>query len=167
MDERTHALALTMKTRLDREAELFERLGGEVDRLRESYQQKSWGTALAIAEGIQGSAGEIEETDTAREEAFARLRDALDLPRETFFSALLPALPDAEREELETSWRRLRMAIVRLKTASGRMRYAAEALAEVLNRMIEGIFPAMKGKIYSRRGRPTAVSGALLVDRKL
>ena len=167
MDERTHALAVTMKDRLDREAELFERLGGDVDRLRESYQRKDWGSALAIAEGIQGSAGSIEEAETAREEAFALLRDARGLPRETFFSALLPGLPDEERGELEESWRRLRMSVVRLKTSAGRMRYAAEALAEVLNRMIEGIFPAMKGKIYSRRGRPTAVSGALLVDRKL
>jgi hypothetical protein len=32
---------------------------------------------------------------------------------------------------------------------------------------VEGIFPALKGKIYSRHGRPTAVTGALLVDRKL
>jgi hypothetical protein len=47
------------------------------------------------------------------------------------------------------------------------MRYAAEALAEALNRILEGIFPSLKGKIYSRRGIPTGVTGALLVDRKL
>ena len=47
------------------------------------------------------------------------------------------------------------------------MRYSAEALAETLNRILEEIFPYRKGKIYSRRGRTTSVSGALLVDRRL
>ena len=59
------------------------------------------------------------------------------------------------------------MSVVRLKTATGRMRYAAEALSQTLNRILEEAFPYRKGKIYSRRGKPTSVSGALLVDRKL
>jgi len=91
----------------------------------------------------------------------------MDLPREIAFQALLPGLPDQQRGELDESWRNLRMSVVRLKTTTGRMRYAAEALAEALNRILEGIFPSLKGKIYSRRGTPTGVTGALLVDRKL
>ncbi|MGA2479427.1 MAG: hypothetical protein ABSG63_11820 [Spirochaetia bacterium] len=167
MNERIRALALTMKARLDQETGLFDRLGVEVDRLRESYQAKDWGTSLLIAEGIERSAAAVGAADAARDDAFVHLREALELPEETFFSALLPALPDGERADLEEGWRRLRMSVVRLKTATGRMRYAAEALAGVLNRMVEELFPAMKGKIYSRRGRPTAVTGALLVNRKL
>jgi hypothetical protein len=167
MNERIRALALTMKARLDQEADLFDRLGVEVDRLRDSYQARDWGAGLLIAEGIERSAGALGAADAARDEAFVLLREALGLPEETYFSALLPQLPEEQRPGLEESWRRLRMSVVRLKTASGRMRYAAEALTEVLTRMVEGIFPALKGKIYSRRGRPTAVTGALLVDRKL
>jgi hypothetical protein len=167
MNERIRALSLTMKALLDQEADLFDRLGAEVDRLRESYQAKDWGTGLLVAEGIERSAAAVGAADTARDDAFLLLREALDLPVESAFSALLPSLPEEERAALEESWRRLRMSVVRLKTATGRMRYAAEALAGVLTRMVEELFPAMKGKIYSRRGRPTAVSGALLVNRKL
>ena len=167
MDEHARTLAEAMKVRMDREADLFDRLGAEVDRLRDCYQAKDWGHGLVIAEGIQRAAADVGKADTARDDAFVRLRHALGLPEESTFSALLPALPDAERATLEESWRRLRMSVVRLKTSTGRMRYAAEALAEVLNRMVEGIFPALKGRIYSRRGRTTPVTGALLVDRKL
>ncbi len=105
------------------------------------------------------------EADSARDEAFVLLRAAMQMPRETTFSALMPALPEEARAGLEDGWRRLRVSVVRLKTATGRMRYSAETLADALNRILEQIFPYRKGKIYSRRGTPTGVSGALLVDR--
>jgi hypothetical protein len=166
-DERTNALARALKAGMDRESGLFSRMGGEIERLRETMQARAWGTGLAIAQAVERSAGEIEAADAAREEAFVLLREQLDLPRATAFSAVFPALPDGTREELEESWRQLRGSLVRLKTATSRMRYSAEALAEVLNRILEQVFPYRKGKIYSRRGTPTAVGGAHLVDRRL
>jgi len=167
MDEHTFALVRDLKDRMDREAELFADLGGEVERLRDSFQQKSWGPSLSLSEGIERSARSIEEADVARDEAFALVREALALPRETTMSAVLPSLPDLLRSEMEESWRGLRMAVVRLKTNTGRMRYSAESMASTLNRILDEVFPYRKGKIYSRRGTPTGVSGAVLVDRRL
>jgi len=163
----TNALVRELKDRMDREAELFVDLGLEVERLRDTFQQKSWGPSLSLSEGIERSARSIEEADVARDEAFTRVREALDLPRETTMSAVLPGLPDLLRSEMEESWRGLRMAVVRLKTNTGRMRYSAEAMASTLNRILDEVFPYRKGKIYSRRGTPTGVSGAVLVDRRL
>ena len=165
MDEQTNVLWRTLKVRMQQETELFDRLGLEVERLRECFQAKSWNSGLVIAQGIEHAAEEIVEADSARDEAFMLLRGAMNLPRETTFSALMPALPEEARGQLEDGWRRLRVSVVRLKTATGRMRYSAEALADALNRILEQIFPYRKGKIYSRRGTPTGVSGALLVDR--
>jgi hypothetical protein len=166
MDERTVALLRTLKDRIDREAELFAALGQDVQRLRDSFQQKSWGPSLTVAENIERSSRAAEAADVARDEAFAHARDALGLPRETTMSAVMPVLPDLLRSEMEESWRRLRMAVVRLKTATGRMRYSAETLASTLNGILESVFPYRKGKIYSRRGTPTGVSGAVLVDQR-
>lgn len=167
MDERNYALVRTLKDRIDREAELFADLGQEVERLRDSFQQKSWGPSLSLAENIERSSQAVVLADAARDEAFAAVREAMDLPLETTMSAILPALPDLLRSEMEESWRALRMSVVRLKTSTGRMRYSAEALAFTLNRILEQVFPYRKGKIYTRRGTPSSVSGAVLVDRKL
>jgi hypothetical protein len=167
MDEPTNALVRVLKDRIDREAELFADLGQEVERLRETFQQKSWGPSLSLAENIERSSQAIEEADAARDEAFAEVREAMQLPLETTMSAILPVLPDLLRSEMEESWRGLRMAVVRLKTSTGRMRYSAEALAFTLNRILEQVFPYRKGKIYTRRGTPSSVSGAVLVDRRL
>jgi len=167
MDEPKNALVRALKDRIDREADLFADLGQEVERLRDSFQQKSWGPSLSLAEGIERSSQAVVEADAARDEAFAAVREAMDLPLETTMSAILPALPDLLRSEMEESWRALRMSVVRLKTSTGRMRYSAEALAFTLNRILEQVFPYRKGKIYTRRGTPSSVSGAVLVDRKL
>jgi hypothetical protein len=167
MDEPTNALVRVLKDRIDREAELFADLGQAVERLRETFQQKSWGPSLSLAENIERSSQAIEEADAARDEAFAEVRDAMQLPLETTMSAILPVLPDLLRSEMEESWRGLRMAVVRLKTSTGRMRYSAESLAFTLNRILEQVFPYRKGKIYTRRGTPSSVSGAVLVDRRL
>jgi hypothetical protein len=165
MDEQTNVLARSLKDRMDLETELFCGLQQDVERLRVSLQNKDWSTSLAIVQGMERSAQAIETADGARDQDFMLLRNALALPRETAFSGLLPALPDIQREALEESWRRLRMSVIRLKTATGRMRHSAEALADTLNRILERIFPYRKGKIYSRKGTPTRVGGAHLVDR--
>jgi hypothetical protein len=165
MDEQTNVLWQTLKVRMEQETELFDRLGNEVERLRECFQEKSWSSGLVLAQGIEHAAEQIVRADSARDQAFVLLRDSLQMPRETTFSALLPALPEEARAALEDCWRRLRVSVVRLKTATGRMRYSAETLADALNRILEQIFPYRKGRIYSRRGTPTGVSGALLVDR--
>jgi hypothetical protein len=167
MNEHANVLAAELRERMDRETELFTRLCQEVERLRDCFQQKEWNAGLAIAQGIEFAARMIEEADTARDDAFALLRDALELPREIAFSALLPALPDETRPSLEEGWRRLRVSVVRLKTVTGTMRYCAEALGDTLNRILEQLFPYRKGKIYSRHGTPTGLSGAMLVDHKL
>jgi hypothetical protein len=167
MDERRNALVRTLRDRMNREADLFGELSREVECLRESFQRKDWAPSLAITEGIGRFARAIEEADAARDEQFESLRDALDLPRETTMSGILPRVPDGERAELEESWRALRMSVLRLKTATGRLRYSAETLADTLNKVLEEVFPYRKGKIYSRKGTPTSVGGAVLVDRKL
>ena len=166
MDEHTLALIRALKDRIDREAELFMSLGAEVQRLRDSFQEKSWGSSLSLAEGIERTSRAVEEADAARDAAFAGVRRALDLPEETTLSGVLPGLPDLLRSEMEESWRALRMAVIRLKTSTGRMRYSAETLASTLNGILEQVFPYRKGRIYSRKGTPTHVSGAVLVDQR-
>jgi hypothetical protein len=167
MDEQTTVQARRLRAEMDRETALFVQLGEEVEKLKGSFQDHQWIPGLEVAERIQGYAGMIEQVEADREAAFRSLRDELGQDVATGFSVILPRLPEECRGELEESWRGLRTAVVRLKTASGRLRYAAEALGGTLTRMLEALFPQRRGRIYSRRGTATAPGGSLLVDRKL
>ena len=168
MDERTNALVRTLKDRMDREAELFADLGREVERLRDSFQQKSWGPSLSLAEGIERSSRAIEEADAARDEAFARgARRPCDLPRETTMSALLPgaAGPAAVRDGGELA----RPAHVR-RAAEDRdgpdalLRGGPRVHAEQDPRA--GL-PVPQGQDLLPPRHGHGVSGAVLVDRRL
>jgi hypothetical protein len=167
MDERTAGLVQTLKDRMDQETGLFASLGLELERLRGAFQDKAWNDSLAIAGGLERAVRMIEEADAARDEVFTLLKESLDMPRESSLSALLPELPDDRRRELEESWRGMRLAVVRLKTAAGRMRYAAGAMADTLNRILEQVFPYRKGRLYSRTGAPTRALATHIVDHRL
>ena len=167
MDEQTTALAEALAGLVEREAGLFLVMEKEVDRLRDSVQQKKWAPALATAQGLERFAAKIEETDTARDRTFQDLCAILGLSSDVPFAILLSRLDVAQRSVLEKRWRSLRISVIRLGTASNRLRYYAEALGGTVGRILEEIFPHRKGRIYSRRGKATSVNDALLVDRKL
>jgi hypothetical protein len=167
MEERKTVLAARLKDEMEREADLFKELGLEIEKLRDSFQDKEWTASLTLSQGIERFAQKIQSAEAARDAAFVSLKKELGCPEATAFTALLPVLPVGNREMLEGSYRKLRSSVIRLKTATGRLRYSAEALAGALNRILEGVFPLRKGKIYSRKGKPTDVTGSLLIDRKM
>ncbi len=167
MDQQTTVLVGALKACMDRETRIFQEMEEEMTRLRESFQQKKWTSGLTIAQRMERFGPLIEEADEARDRAFIPLAAALGVAGETPFSTVLTRLGAKHRDPLEQSWRNLRMAVVRLSTATSRMRYSAEALAGTLTAILEEIFPHRRGRIYSRRGTATSVNDSLLVDRQL
>ncbi len=167
MDQQTTVLVEALKARIDRETRIFREMEEEMDRLRESFQQKKWTSGLTIAQRLERFGPLIEEADETRDRAFVPLAAALGMTGETSFSTVLARLDPEHRGLLEQSWRNLRMAVVRLSTATNRMRYSAEALAGTLTAILEEIFPHRRGRIYSRHGKATSVNDSLLVDRSL
>jgi hypothetical protein len=176
MDEQNTALkspdggrapVLVLREGMDREAELFTRLCMQMDRLGESFQAKKWTESLTIAQGFESSAREIEAADHVRDAAFASLKSAIGAPSEEPFAAVLSRIGAEERSALDESWRGLRSSIFRLRSATGRLRYSTQIMGDTLNRVLEGIFPHRRGKIYTRHGTPTQAVGSLLIDREL
>ena len=167
MDQQTTALIKALKARMERETDLFVVMGQEVDRLRDSVQQKQWAVGLRIAQDLEHAAMKIEEADTERDQAYQALCDNLGIPGSSVFSLLLSHVSAELRQPLEQTWRDLRTSVVRLGTASNRLRYFAESLGGTLGRVLEEVFPHRRGRIYSRHGTATRVNDSLLVDRKL
>jgi hypothetical protein len=167
MDDRTGALVARLCQGMDREAVLFSGLVGEVDRLRDAFQGKQWTDSITVAQGLEGHARRIEAAERDREADVAALAAALGLPDGSPLSVLVARLDPDLRSSLDGSGRRLRTAVFRLKTATGRLRYCAETLSGTLERVLAGVFPHRRGRIYSRQGRTSEVGGSLLVDHSL
>ncbi len=170
MDEQNHApegLARSLREGMDREALLFTRLGADVDRLRDSFQAKQWTRGLTIAQGFETAAAEIEEAEKVRSRSFTSLVSSLGAPQGAGFHDVILRVPVEERNALYESWRGLKISVFRLKTATGRLRYASESMAETLNRLLEAVLPHRRGKIYTRHGTASGAVGSLLVDQEL
>lgn len=170
MDEgtaRPRALAMRLREGLDREAELFSELVGEVDRLEAAYRARDWTASLTVAQGLDGHARRIEAAEAERGRHVAALAATLNLAADTPLSGILWRLPEAERTSLEEGGRRLRAAVFRLKSATVRLRYSAETLAGTLERVLAGVFPHRRGRIYGRHGTTRQASDSLLIDQSL
>ncbi len=156
-----------LKSGMERETALFDRLRVSMDSLRDAYLSKRWADSMTIAQGFEGAAREVEGADRDRDIAFASLKSALGAPADEPFAAVLTRMDAPDRRTLEESFRRLKSAVFRLKSASGRLTYCAETMADTLNRFLEGLYPHRRGKIYTRHGKPTQAVGALLIDKEL
>jgi hypothetical protein len=161
------ALAWRLSDVMETEAALFQRLGVDMDKLKDSFQAKQWNDSLTLAQGFDSAAREIEAVDKARDNAFADLKNGFGFPSQEPFSSVLSRMNPEERSDLEGSWLKLKTSVFRLKLASGRMRFSAETMGDTLGKFIEGLFPHRRGKIYTRHGTPEKTAGALLIDREL
>jgi hypothetical protein len=167
MDARATGLVGALREGMDREARMFGDLVGELDRLGASFTAKDWTGSLIVAQGLDGMARRIEAAEAERARVVADLAAALGVSPATPLSALVGRIGPSERQPLEESGRRLRTEVFRLKTATGRLRYSAETLSGTLGRVLEGIFPGRRGRMYGPEGRPAVPTGAALVDHSL
>ena len=167
MDARATGLVGALREGMDREARMFGDLVGELDRLGASFKVKDWTGSLIVAQGLDGMARRIEAAEAERAGVVADLAAALGVAPGTPLSALVGRIGPSERQPLEESGRRLRTEVFRLKTATGRLRYSAETLSGTLGRVLEGIFPGRRGRMYDPEGRPAMPTGAALVDHSL
>jgi len=167
MDARATGLVGALREGMDREARMFGDLVGELDRLGASFTAKDWTGSLVVAQGLDEMARRIERAEAERAAVVADLAAALGMAAGTTLAALVGRLDPSERQPLEESGRRLRTAVFRLKTATGRLRYSAETLSGTLGRVLEGIFPGRRGKMYGPQGRPALPTGAAIVDHSL
>ena len=167
MDARATGLVGALREGMDREAVMFGDLVGELDRLGASFKAKDWTGSLIVAQGLDGMARRIEAAEAERAALVADLAAALGVSPDTPLSALVGRISPSVRQPLEESGRHLRTAVFRLKTATGRLRYSAETLSGTLGRVLEGIFPGRRGRMYGPEGRPAVPTGAALVDHSL
>lgn len=168
MDERTTLLLKELEDEMNGEADLFSRLGAQMDEMCVSSQGNAWVAGGGWTGTWDEYASKIEEIEAKRDAAFQALSAALGLSPYTHFSTMAGRLPMEDRVGLEESYRRLRAAVVRFRISVNRLRYLASTLSETMGRVLEEVLPHRKGRLYSRKGRAAVAAGSpLLVNQEL
>ncbi|HTX71605.1 MAG TPA: flagellar export chaperone FlgN [Rectinemataceae bacterium] len=106
-------------------------------------------TAMELLDEISSS---LAERESARAEAFERLRAELNCEASGLYRlALLVAEPS--RSELTDLYRRLKIAAMRAKFENASASDFAAGNRDLLRAVLEELFPEKRGRIYGRSGR--------------
>jgi hypothetical protein len=149
------------------EARLLNDYAARMGGLQGAVGRRDWEAVEKDIAGLRNLAGEVEGTEAARQEAFRSLKQDLSMRGEPSFEQVVFRIESPSREELSEAHRRLKIAIIRVKGASGLLGYYVRSVADTRRKVLEELFPHRKGRMYSRSGRTRATAEeSLMLDGK-
>ncbi len=153
---------------MEKETTLLAHFAARQTELQEAVRGRDWvGLAKTIDE-LQPLSARIEELDRKRDDSFSDLRIFLRAGEDESFTQVISRLSFHERQELLNLHRKLKIAVIRLKGACGRLGYYVRSLSDSMSQVLEELFPHRKGRLYSRSGQARAAAEeSVIIDRKL
>ena len=160
--------AQSLESVLEEEIELL-RVGLEkAEKVRECIFNHDWEALTSGMEEMDSSSLHINELDRSREEAFARLCDALGVSREAGFYSVVVRLEPEERDKLSELFRRLKVEVLQLQGITWSIDAYVRSMSETIKDIIHTAFPHRRGTMYEKSGRQRAVgSDPMVVNRRL
>lgn len=153
---------------MEAEAQLLREYAGLEERLPLAAARGDWPELEGLLGRMEGLARRIEEADGRRDACYRRLKAALCLREEDDFHRLARSLPEDDRETLTGAYRRLRVEVVRVRSASALAGHYLRAVSGAVNEALGELIPHRRGRLYSRGGRARqALEDALLINRQL
>jgi hypothetical protein len=156
-----------LKKGMQEEARLLNDYAARLGGLQGAVGRRDWESVEREIAGLRNLAGEVEGAEAARLEAYRSLKAALLMSGDPPFDQVASRLESPAREELAEAHRRLKIAIIRVKGASGLLGYYVRSMADTRRQVLEELLPHRKGRMYSRSGRTRATAEeSLMLDGK-
>ncbi len=159
--------ATSLAKAMDAESGLLNDYATRLQVLQRTIAGRDWDAVQKSIAGLRNLAGEVENAEAARVEAFRALKAEHFLPAEESFDRVTERLEDPERERLRELARRLKIGVVRVKGSSGLLGYYVRSALQARHQVLEELYPHRKGRLYSRSGRAKSTADeSLMLDRK-
>jgi hypothetical protein len=156
-----------LKRAMDEEARLLNDYAARLGGLQRTVGRRDWEAVERDIGALRNLAGDVEDAETARQQAYRGLKASLLLNGDVSFEQVASRLQSPAREELAELHRRMKIAIIRVKGASGLLGYYVRSMADTRRQVLEELFPHRKGRMYSRSGRARATAEeSLMLDGK-
>jgi hypothetical protein len=156
-----------LKRAMQEEARLLNDYAARLRGLQGAVGRHDWEAVEKDIAGLRNLAGEVEEAEAARLEAYRNLKQGLLVVGDPSFDQVVSRLEPPVQEEVTETHRRLKIAIIRVKGASGLLGYYVRSMADTRRQVLEGLYPHRKGRMYSRSGRERATADeSLMLDGK-
>lgn len=156
-----------LKDLMNREAEKLEELAGMETRLQRCVLDKNWAELEEIVRSLQGVAREVAHIENSRDLLYGELRRPLGVAASDGFYDFLAKLPPEERVELSALYRRLRLAVSQVRSATGGIDSYISATLSTMGRILEELFPSRRMKLYTRTGAKGGAEHPLVFSHSL
>ncbi|AFG36887.1 flagellar export chaperone FlgN [Spirochaeta africana] len=137
---------------LQQQVQLLESLAGCEHRMQQAVMRKNWHELDESLHQLQTISEEIHRCEQDREQSFASLCRQLNLPESSRFAQVVGHLPDENRREITSLYRRLKIAVLRVQTITSGVDAYINTTVETMNQIVEEVFPGARGSVYSRDG---------------
>jgi hypothetical protein len=156
-----------LKKAMAEEARLLNEYAARLGVLQRTVGRRDWEAVERDIAGLRNLTVEIESAEAARLEAYRLLKASLSVGRGETFDQVASRLDSPAREQLSEQHRGLKIAIIRVKGATGLLGYYVRTMADTRRTVLEELLPHRKGRMYSRSGRARATAEeSLMLDGK-
>jgi len=152
-----------LKNLMQIEIDLLNGFAGLEVKLQDAFLRRDWSELDILVSEMGSFSGRIEAMEERRHNTFLELKVLLRLAEKMTFSRVITEMSGEDREELSDLYRKLKIAVIRVRGATGRLGYYFRSVSDSANRVLSELLPYRKGRIYSRVGLPRAVEEASLV----
>ena len=158
-DHRIAGLEAALKTQVV----LLEGLCEVQNRLQQALLSRDWTALEELVEDQDAIAGRIGEAETLREDAYRQLRNAMGVSESESFADVLALLDGETRGHLANLYRRLKVAVLRVRSIGSGIEAYSRNAAELGEAIVSELLPGGRGRMYNPRGQKAAGDRSAIV----
>ena len=97
---------------------------------------------------------QINSTEKKRNDAYVKLRNHFNYKEDASFYHLVVNFPEDERDLFAELFRSLKLAAFKIQGVTGGIDSYVSNVSDSMHQILNELFPARKGKLYSKAGSP-------------
>ncbi len=153
---------------IGRQVELLEETAQKQQELQRAVIDRNWHTLDELLRELDTLGEEIHFVEEKRRAMYEQVCDNLRLENRANFYDVLCSLDNSDRNRLNDVYRRLKVAVMRVRNATDGLDAYVSAAGDTLHQVLGEVFPERKGTVYARDGSKAGVTERpLVVDQEL
>jgi hypothetical protein len=153
---------------LEKQIEVLEELANLESQLQRAVADRDWPEAERIIESLRRRAIGFSTLEENRHREYQALLASVGASASLPFSVALSRLDVGSRRNMTELYRRLKVALFRVRSISEGLDAFVAALVTTTRGILEELYPTRKGRMYSRGGKVAAPEDwALVVNTNL
>jgi len=145
----------TLRNSMEEEILLLNEFCREEEKIKDYIVKKNWEGLNRTIRNANPLIEQINTIEKKRNTAFVELRNHFGFNGEAGFYHVIVNFAEGERDIFADLYRNLKLSAIRIQSVTGGIDSYVSNVSGSMNSILDELFPARRGKIYSKQGNPT------------